>query len=191
MAFKGGEPSSPFDLVERSYPFPHQVYDDFKQGYSGVAFDQDITVISALRRQYPNHVLTTVQLGNVNLMYFAAAGNALAKLDTESEVVHRIRGYLQGPKRGMKGSLADSTRFAKYNYNWLGEEFIVYVVQTGFYVYAYVLKEPAEGETVSDRSKVTDALIKAVGEWQAPSEGDHVICASRICTTIEICIDIW
>ena len=172
------EPESSWNLVEGSHPHPrpHQVYDDFKQGYSGVAFDLDTVIVSALRRQYPDHVLTIVQQGNVNLMYFAVAGYASAKLDTENETVHRVRGYIQGARRGQKGSLADAIRFAKYDYNWLGEEFVVYVVQFQFFVLNYILKEPAKGESLTGRSEVTDSLIKAVGEWQAPAEGDHVIC---------------
>ena len=176
MTSRPEEPASPFSLVERSYPFSHTVYDEYKKLYSGVTFDQDVTVTAALRRQYPNHNLTTVQASNVNLMYFAAAGKASAKLDIDTEAVRRIRGYVQGTRRGEEGSLAELIRFAKYNYNWLGEEFIVYVVQFPFFVFNYILKEPAEGESINGRSVATDLLVEAIGKWQAPSKGDHVIC---------------
>ena len=180
MATKFGEPSSPYDLVDRThFPLPQQIYNDFKDSYSSHAFDLDVQLVDAFKRQYPNHILTCVPAVNCNLLYYAAAGYASAKLDTETETVHRVRGYIRGPRRGVKGDLADGIRFGKYNYTWLSEEFIVYMVILPFTAMLYVLKEPSEGESLTGRSSVTDSLIRAIGEWQEPKENDHVLCKPR------------
>ena len=145
------------------------VGDDYNQAFSGRSFDTDLKTRVALRSHYPNHTITVVPPSVINLLAFAFDGNARAVLDTDTEEIIRYRGYFQG-FRGTPGSLATSTRFAKYFYTWLTEEYILYNVTIGYYTFQYILHEAAEGEKVTDQSKVTDALIKAIGEWSTPDE---------------------
>ena len=63
----------------------------------------------------------------------------------------------------------------------MSEDFIIYKVQVGLSVLQYVLKEAAEEESLRGHSKVTDALIQKVGEWQIPD--DNVICKLRDIST--------
>ncbi|KAK5245880.1 hypothetical protein LTR16_007204, partial [Cryomyces antarcticus] len=49
---------------------------------------------------------------------------------------------------------------------WNGEDFIVYIIASAYSSFQYVLKEPKPGENTLSNSKATDALIKAVGDWQ-------------------------
>lgn len=43
----------------------------------------------------------------------------------------------------------------------------------GYDTLQYVLKEPAEGETVMSGNSVTDKLIATIGKWQRPADPDH------------------
>ena len=70
--------------------------------------------------------------------------------------------------------LVESRTFAKYNYKWGNEYFIVYVVSNGFDTLQYILKEPAEGETTMSRNGVTDQLIRTVGQWQKPADYNYI-----------------
>jgi len=61
--------------------------------------------------------------------------------------------------------LVEGRTFAKYNYKWGMEYFIVYVITMGYQQLQYILKEPAEGETVMSGNGVTDNLIATIGAW--------------------------
>ena len=107
----------------------------------------------------------------VSLLAFAAAGNATADLDIVEESIQRYRYYYAGnPRRGVPDQLVESRTFAKYNYKWGDEYFIVYNVQMAYSTMQYILKEPNEGtgETVLSRNGVVDSLIATIGKWQTP-----------------------
>lgn len=114
-------------------------------------------------RYAPSHEL--IQLP-VSLLQFAAAGHASAELDEKDEDVQRLKYYLTGnPAQGIPNQLVDVRSFAKYIYNWDGEYFIVYIISVGIFVFQYILKEPANGETTRSTNAVTDKLIRAIGEF--------------------------
>lgn len=127
-----------------------------------------------LRQQYPNLILTVIPGSNVNLLAFAAAGNAKAKLDTEHEGYHRIRGWASNYSTG-SGSVAEAVTFGLYEYTWLREEFTIYWVTAGYNAFYFVLKEPAEGEHVNGHSAVTDKLIEEVAKWMTPKD-EKIVC---------------
>ena len=110
----------------------------------------------------------------VNLLLFAAAGNAIAELDIKDESVQRIRYYMY-PRSGSSAGLAEGRTFAKYLYSWGSEFYIVYVVVIGLTNYQYILKEPAEGENTMSRNSLTDRLIDAIGRWQTPIPDDKFV----------------
>ena len=114
------------------------------------------------------HSLTSILVG---LLQFAGAGNATADLDIVDESIQRYRYFYNGnPRRGIPDQLVEGRTFAKYNYKWGNEYFIIYLVQTGFTTMQYILKEPGEGETVMSRNSTTDSLIATVGKWQKPDD---------------------
>lgn len=85
--------------------------------------------------------------------------------------MQRLRYFYAGnSRRGVPDQLVEGRTFAKYNYKWGVEYFIVYVVQKGYVQLQYILKDPAEGENVMSRNGVTDALIATVGKWQKPDD---------------------
>ena len=105
------------------------------------------------------------------LLPFAAAGHATADLDIVDESVLRYRYFYAGSaRRGIPDKLVESRTFAKYIYKWDAEYFIVYIVQMGYQQLQYILKEPADGETVMSSNSVTDSLIATVGKWQKPDD---------------------
>lgn len=107
----------------------------------------------------------------VSLLQFAAAGNATAQLDIVDESIQRYRYFYTGnSRRGIPDQLVEARTFAKYNYKWGDEYFIVYVVSIGYDQFQYMLKEPAEGETVMSGNGVTDRLIATIGKWQKPDD---------------------
>ena len=105
------------------------------------------------------------------LLPFAAAGYATADLDIVDESVLRYRYFYAGSaRRGIPDQLVESRTFAKYIYKWDAEYFIVYIVQMAYQQLQYILKEPADGETVMSSNSVTDSLIATVGKWQKPDD---------------------
>jgi transitional endoplasmic reticulum ATPase len=168
--------SEPFTMIERrSTSSSHQVYDDYQKAYSGASFDLDVQLRGFLREQYPKHILTVVPENNVSLLYYAAAGKAFAKLDIESENALRYRGYVRGASPGV-GRMAESVRFAKYDYRALDEDFVLYICQQGLYLYQYILKKPQKGEIITGNSGLTDALLAAIGEFARPEPiGDDIV----------------
>lgn len=152
-----------FTLVQTSSN--HKLYDDFENINSRKLAGLHTSVLAALRHEYPDLCVTVTIPSNVNLLAFAALGHAVAELDTKTDGVQRLRYYYTGNhRRGVPDQLTEIRSFAKYQYRWGGEYFIVYVITEGFSTYQYILKEPAEGENIQSQPSVTDALIKAVAE---------------------------
>ena len=170
--------SEPFTMIDppmdvsQVHPtsYPHQIFLDYKDLFPGKSIDLDIMITASLRRQYPNLTLTIVPSGNVNLLAFAAAGHATAIQD-ETEPTVSSRGFIPGYFRGQLGQVGEAIRYAKYHYLWEGVEFIMYRMRFGYAEINYILCEPLESEEPESDSKITDELIKAVGEWQSGTEG--------------------
>jgi transitional endoplasmic reticulum ATPase len=157
----------PFTFVEESVHDPQQpaLAPDYEEFNSARTSNQLLQIVTALRKEHPELILTTVPGRNVNLLEFAAAGFATAKLDTENEPVVRLRGYIAPPPNGGQGFLADGIMFAKYHYVWNREDFILYYVQTPYGMFQFILKEPRKGETIYSHSSVTDSLLSAIGAY--------------------------
>ena len=143
----------------------HNVYGDYEDITSGKLASLHTSLLAALRREYPDLCVTVTLAGNVNLLAFAALGYAVAELDTKTDGIQRLRYFLSGnDRRGIPDQLAEARTFAKYHYRWGTEHFIIYVITEGFNTFNYILKEPAEGETILSQPSVTDALINAAGK---------------------------
>ncbi|KAG8528902.1 uncharacterized protein KY384_006591 [Bacidia gigantensis] len=153
----------------------HQVLDDYEDVYSGRIGDPDTYLQRALRKQYPELSLTVTFTNNVPLLKFAAAGYATAELDIKDEGIQRIRHYIPSHAReGQSAALGESRSFAKYNYKWADEYFVVYIVQIGFYTFQYILKEPGDGETTMSVNTATDQLVRVVGGWSFPDDDQYI-----------------
>lgn len=141
---------------------PSRLFDDFSNFTSGKVADLDTQLVTALKQKHPELIVTTVSSRNINLMSFAAAGYAQAELDTDAEPVIRWRGFGGPTHRGGSGYLYDSIYYARYNYTWGSENFIVYVLLGGI---QYILKEPTGDETTTSHSSAVDRLLSTIGAW--------------------------
>lgn len=154
----------------RDTAYPHQFFSDYHESYSGKAVDLNVQFTTALRHQYPEHIVDVISPNSADLLAYAAIGKATAVLDDKTEEVIHVRGYLGSGVRGEPGRLADYISYAKYNYLWDGAEFIVYVLSNPYKFY-YVLRKPTlDGELDGLQSRISDALFQKVGDWQHRTE---------------------
>ncbi|KAF2265602.1 P-loop containing nucleoside triphosphate hydrolase protein [Lojkania enalia] len=149
---------------------PPKLFDDYQQFTSGRTTDLDVQIVTALRTKHPELTVTTVPGSNCNLLQFAAAGYAQAELDDDAEPVLRWRGFVGPSHRGGSGYLADAIFFARYNYTWNNENFILYSIVEGYDSVQYILKEPRGQETSFSHSSVVDSLLATIGAWLIKEE---------------------
>ncbi|KAL9009454.1 MAG: hypothetical protein Q9173_005521 [Seirophora scorigena] len=154
----------------------HKMYDDYDTLSSGHLADPQTFLTAAFRREYPELAVTCTTARNPALLAFAAAGHATSELDTDDESINRVRGYIPGNARyGRIEGLYEIRLFAKYNYRWADEFFILYVVNMGaFGAFNFILKEPGTNETTLSNTKIVDDLIMTCGKWQYPVDNDFV-----------------
>lgn len=165
--------TEPFTLIEETSSSPGELFPCYRTLTSAHLADIDIQITASLRAKNPSLTLTSIPASNVNLLVFASSGHASATLDTTTDSIARWRGYIPARHRGGRGHLGDAVHFAKYHYQWAGEDFVLYAVGQGYDTIQYVLKEPRGEETVLGHSEITDALIEACGQWQT-ALGDFV-----------------
>lgn len=166
-------PHDPYTLVSSAHH--DTVYSDFEDIGSGKYVDLDAQLMASIRDHHPGMTVTVTPTDYANLASYAAAGYARAELDTSEDFLLRWRVYVPGPIRGGQGHLADGYFFARYKYTWKNIEFIVYMVQEGFVTLNYILFPPDDDENVLSHSKVTDALLRAVGEVQFAVENTILV----------------
>ncbi|KAL8918452.1 MAG: hypothetical protein Q9208_007358 [Pyrenodesmia sp. 3 TL-2023] len=154
----------------------HKLYNDYNELNSGHILDPQAFLTAAFRRQYPELAVTCTSAFRPALLAFAGAGHATFELDTTEESINHQRGYLPGNARyGWTEGLYEVRYFAKYNYRWGNEFFILYVIDLGFYgSFNFILKEPGTNETTFSNPKVVDELIMACGKWQYPVDNDFI-----------------
>jgi len=150
----------PFTLIEESAPT--RLFDTFQDLTSAKTADHDIQLLAALRKAFPDHVVTAVPTGNCNILAFAEAGNAAVELDLETDSYASWRGWIPSLRAGQNGSLGETVFFVKHNLQWESEAFVVYTIRD----IQYILAKRAPGETSFSHSASTDALIAATGTWQ-------------------------
>lgn len=141
-----------------------QIHSDAPRTSTGTA------ILTSLRRRYPEWTVT-VTPSKSDLIAFAEAGNAQAKLDTESEnfSAFRVHKNPKGRDTGIEGSIQDKVMFGKYDYTWNGQHFLVYSAQwledfrpLSFYFVLH--KRDIEGKSGS-QPKAVDELIAASSRW--------------------------
>ncbi|UJO16064.1 hypothetical protein CLAFUW4_10132 [Fulvia fulva] len=154
--------TEPFTLIEeQNHNAPYRLWDDVLDLNSAKSADHDLQYAEHLRRAFPGYIVTGIPAGNINLLGFAASGFASAERDKDTDMFWSWKGYT-GPAAGSRnGQLAEAVHFAKYHYKWGNEDFILYTVGG----VQYVLKERKWQEHPLGPSKVTDALITAIGQY--------------------------
>lgn len=156
--------SSPDDFTLINTISSRALFPAYEESHSAPVADTDVKFTAALRKQYPDLNVTVIPASNAQLLAFAGLGHATVTLDTDTDSIIRWRGWIGPSHRGGSGSLGDAVFFAKYHYTWGNEDFIVYLVGSGYQQLQYILKEPdtsKKEDTLSHCAK-TDALILAV-----------------------------
>lgn len=152
-----------FTFVESEGSKPTRLFDVYDKLTSGKTHDLDVQFGTYLRTKHPELIVTTVSTYNCNLLQFARAGFAQAELDQDSEPALRMRGFHGPEHRGGSGYIAESIEFARYNYTWNNENFILYYFTP--MSRQYILKEPKADETTTSNSSAVTALLAAIGAW--------------------------
>ncbi|KAL9130403.1 MAG: hypothetical protein Q9217_001411 [Psora testacea] len=133
-----------FTLVNASSH--HKVFDDYGKIHSGHMPDTDTSLQAALRNGKSRY-----------------------------EAIQRYRSFLAGDsRRGIPDELGEDRSFAKYNYRWADQYFIIYIVQISYYELQYILKEPSDGETTMSTNSATDKLVETVGKWAFPDDEKYI-----------------
>jgi len=159
--------AEPFEFI----PMPQSasstsIFSAFEKVHSGKRVSIDVPMYARLRSEHPDKTITSLPTRNINLLNYAQAGFATATLDTASEVVVRWRQFVAATSPGTEhGQLVEDVFFAKYDYHWAGEDFVIYLVVEPTGSMQYVIKEPRGTEQPGGYSAVTDSLIVATGEW--------------------------
>ncbi|KAK6211846.1 hypothetical protein LQW54_005708 [Pestalotiopsis sp. IQ-011] len=160
----------PFTFITEDEGLEPEFFGPYLDRTGAKVADLQTHLLTDLREQYPELIISIIPAGNVNLLAFAAAGHAQAELDLDDEPIVRWRGYSPPSTRHGTGGLAESRFFAKYRYTWNSEDFILYSVVVGLQTLQYVLKEPHGNETTLSNSAIVDRLILAIGEWYTVDE---------------------
>ena len=148
------------------------VYIDYEQHNSVGKISTLLTLTNSILAHHPNHLLATVAPCDVDLLGYAKAGHATAKIDIVKDPYLATRSYAALPNRWSKGegTLQDHVTFAKYDYAWKESRFVIYVAEcfstgkrpeTQF----FVLHHAKIDQTVEGKSLVVDELIKEVSKW--------------------------
>ncbi|KAF8854545.1 P-loop containing nucleoside triphosphate hydrolase protein [Acephala macrosclerotiorum] len=139
------------DLGSDGEKGPPQLFPKYGDLTSAKLANPILQLLKELRAKYPECVVTYVDLNSLNLLAFAFAGLATATLDIETDSVFR--------------QLAKARGFAKYQYRWGNEEFILYSIVIGLSSVQYVLKERGPGEGPLSYFVVIDTLLAQVVLW--------------------------
>lgn len=145
------------------------VFSDLQKHYGDTRYSTDLTITLVLRSRYPDYT-TTVTPDSTVILDFAKAGQAEAKLDITADAYALWRIHKPVTDRSMKeGTMHDSVSFGKYDYKWMGCEFIVYVASffQDYRVHknTYILFNKEDDEIVDGRSRRADELIAAASQW--------------------------
>lgn len=163
----------PFTLVTSTHH--DTVFGDYENIGSGKFLDLDAQLVASIRDHHPGMTVTAIPSDYADLASYAAAGYARAELDDSDDCFLRWTFYRPASIRGEQGHLGDAYFFARYKYTWNQVEFIVYTVQEGYTRVNYILFPPDDDETLLSHSKITDALLRAVGEIQFAVEDSILV----------------
>lgn len=144
---------------------PPQLFPKYGDLTSAKLANPVLQLFEELRGKYPEYVVTFADPYSLNLLAFAFAGKATATLDIETDSVFRERVWTQPFGRDTSGTLAEARFFAKYQYRWGNEDFILYSFVIGLSNAQFILKERGPGEGQLSHSVITDTLLAQVGLW--------------------------
>ena len=167
-----------------------RVFDDLRKVYQ---FTQDASpelhILSSLQARYPEWTVTMAS-ASTGLLEYAKAGEAVAILDTQgpnllSKLKYEPAEYVRSAQEHRTGEFREQVEFGRYDYQWKGRSFIVYLLCKCWYEdmvwdsteNAFFILHRREGDKIQDgRSVAARELIAASASHSARlDEGDVLI----------------
>lgn len=153
---------------------PSTVYGRFKSHFSANRGDTEVNMFEAVRSLHPDKHVTQVPVYQADLMEFAEAGKAKARLITNDDAFLTHRGYIAptGRIRVDEGRLYESTKFGLHEYTYDGDNFLVYLMEwpdtdnQGTIRMQFILASRSDVDA-SNHSPQADKLIKAAGRYSS------------------------
>lgn len=172
MASNVEAPRDAFTFIDRTVDVgsdggegPPELFPKYGDLTSAKLANPVLQLLEELRATYPEYVVTYADPYSLNLLAFAFDGHATATLDIETDSIFRMRVWIQPVGQHMTGTLAEARGFAKYQYRWGNENFILYCLAIGLSNVQFVLKERGPGEGQLSHSVITDTLLAQIGLW--------------------------
>jgi len=158
--------------ADKNLPGGDEVFARFKEHNNKNRVATGLTFVQGLRQVHPDFFVTIVAAITCDLLEYAAAGNATAQLDTESEGFYAQRMFRAASRHSeeTRGTLGDHVAFGKYAYHWNDQSFLVYLAEwptsNGGRIRNFYILAPRTGtEACSGHSSAADELILAASEW--------------------------
>ncbi|CAK4033044.1 hypothetical protein DOTSEDRAFT_72104 [Lecanosticta acicola] len=148
------------------------VYGRFKSHFSANRGDTEVNMFEAVRSLHPDKHVTEIPVFQADLMEFAEAGKATARLIRNGEEFLAYRGYTAptGRQSATEGKLFERVKFGLHEYSYDGDDFLVYVMDwpdadnQGTTLMQFVLA-PKTDVDAENHSPTADKLIKAAGRY--------------------------
>ena len=137
---------------------------------SGQRVNSEVVLQNALRDLHRPDTVTWIDADDCDILGFAQAGHADARIDDDDDTYTAIRRY-KSPARALdepQGSILDMVLFARWTYKWNGRSVVCYKMEWTDYgfreksLYAIVTDNSS---LVKGRCTYTEELIKTCGTW--------------------------
>ncbi|KAF3033097.1 hypothetical protein E8E12_004668 [Didymella heteroderae] len=149
------------------------IFNSFKSHCDAKRVDTKTTVLTLLRNAYADYHVTEVDARKIALFDFAST-KALLIFDSDEEQFNATREWSsvgEGIEKKMHpGTLTDDFRFARFQYIWDDNEFLVYYVvwqemlsqPTKLF---FILHQRSNSHIIDGHCQETDSLLLAAGKW--------------------------
>lgn len=145
-------------------------FDVFNKHGSSLRINSENFLQGALRDVHRPDLVTWIKADDCDILGFAEAGHASARLDDTDDTYTTIRKY-KIPARTLdepEGSVADDILFARWTYEWNGRQVLCYKmkwVDNGWQEREYYAVVTDTSSRVSGQCAYVEGLIKACGTW--------------------------
>ena len=134
--------------------------------------DTILRVVTSLRQNYPEHIVTVADEKS-GILDYARAGNAALSLDEDDGRFVAVREYVVANRRAAAkaGKLTDDIRFGTHYCSWRNKDFIIFTVDWVKDLFGkhkkahFILHERSQGASNETPPKIVDELIAEATKW--------------------------
>ena len=153
------------------------VFAEFEQHSAGNRVSTIVVLNASIRAHYPEYTVTAVSTYTCDLIGFAGAGHAVARLEPSEGLCPATRAYNrpQGRFQEGEGTFSNEYFFAKYKYTWEGHSFIVYCSECasgndGSQLFSFIVCKPDANASIYSNPAIVDRLMIAISDWSSDSQ---------------------